>query len=382
MPTILVIDDDPLIRLTLTKALSSKDCSVEVASGGTEGLEKARDLLPDLIVCDWLMPDLDGMSVCKQIKADSELAATFFVLLSAKGEVADRIRGLDAGADDFLAKPVDLSEMKAKIRAGLRLRQLSRDLQEQKQLLEAELSEAADYVRSLLPPPLVGTVSIDSRFIPSRELGGDCFDYYWLDPDYLVFYLLDVSGHGLGSALPSISVQNVLRSQSLPDVNFYQPTAVLKALNETFQMNDQNEKYFTMWYGVYNCSRRMLTYASAGHPPSILVSPDEGGDRYRAKRLRTPNLPVGMMPDITYETGRCLVPKNSHIYVFSDGVYESFDPTLSGEQDMSWGLDEFIELLVSHAEQLDLDTLLEEIQVARGTTLFPDDLSLLRVMFP
>lgn len=380
MPTILVIDDDPLIRLTLKKALSSPDCDVEVASGGIEGLEKAHALLPDLIVCDWIMPDLDGMSVCKQVKADSELATTFFVLLSAKGEVADRIRGLDAGADDFLAKPVDLSEMKAKIRAGLRIRQLSRDLQEQKHLLEVELAEAADYVRSLLPPPLVGTVSIDSRFIPSRELGGDCFDYYWLDPDYLVFYLLDVSGHGLGSALPSISVQNVLRSQSLPDVNFYQPAAVLKALNETFQMNDQNEKYFTMWYGVYNCSRRLLTYASAGHPPAILVSPD--GGRYRAKRLRTPNLPVGMMPDITYDIGRCTIPPKSHIYVFSDGVYESFDPTQPLAPEISWGLDEFIEMLTSHADNLDLDQLLKEIQVARGTALFPDDLSLLRVMFP
>lgn len=380
MPTILVIDDDPLIRLTLKKALSSPDCDVEVASGGIEGLEKAHALLPDLIVCDWIMPDLDGMSVCKQVKADSELATTFFVLLSAKGEVADRIRGLDAGADDFLAKPVDLSEMKAKIRAGLRIRQLSRDLQEQKHLLEVELAEAADYVRSLLPPPLVGTVSIDSRFIPSRELGGDCFDYYWLDPDYLVFYLLDVSGHGLGSALPSISVQNVLRSQSLPDVNFYQPAAVLKALNETFQMNDQNEKYFTMWYGVYNCSRRLLTYASAGHPPAILVSPD--GGRYRAKRLRTPNLPVGMMPDITYDIGRCTIPPKSQIYVFSDGVYESFDPTQPLAPEISWGLDEFIEMLTSHADNLDLDQLLKEIQVARGTALFPDDLSLLRVMFP
>ncbi len=379
MPTILVIDDDPLIRMTLTKALSGPDCDVEVASGGIEGLEKAHSLVPDLIVCDWIMPDLDGMSVCKQVKADSELATTFFVLLSAKGAVADRIRGLDAGADDFLAKPVDLSEIKAKVRAGLRIRQLSRDLQEQKQILELELAEAADYVRSLLPPPLVGTVSIDSRFIPSRELGGDCFDYYWLDPDYLVFYLLDVSGHGLGSALPSISVQNVLRSQSLPDVNFYQPAAVLKALNETFQMNDQNEKYFTMWYGIYNCSRRLLTYASAGHPPAILISPD--GDRYQAKPLRTPNLPVGMMPDVTYEIGRCVVPQKSQIYVFSDGVYESFDPAQPSAPEIPWGLDEFVEMLVDHADNLDLDQLLKEIQAARGTMLFPDDVSLLRIMF-
>lgn len=381
MAKILVIDDDPVVLLTLKKALRDQDCQVIVANGGNEGLEKAKEIQPDLIVCDWMMPDLDGLSVCTQVKSDPALTATFFVLLSAKGEVADRVRGLDTGADDFLSKPVDLSEMKAKIRAGLRIRQLSRDLQEQKALLEAELNEAAQYVRSLLPAPLVGTVSVDSRFLPSRELGGDCFDYYWLDPDYLAFYLLDVSGHGLGAALPSISVQNVLRSQSLPDVNFYQPSAVLKALNETFQMNDQNDKYFTIWYGVYNRSRRQLTYASAGHPPAVLVTKDAKGE-FEATRLRTPNLPVGMMSDVTYESDRHYITNESLLYIFSDGVYEAFDPNNPTDEDEEmWDLDGFIDLLVDQGSSKDLDLVLSAIQGIRKRTTFPDDLSILQVMF-
>ncbi len=380
MAKILVIDDDPVVLLTLKKALRDQDCQVIVASGGNEGLEKAKDLQPDLIVCDWIMPDRDGLSVCTEVKSDPELAATFFILLSAKGEVADRVRGLDNGADDFLSKPVDLSEMKAKIRAGLRIRQLSRDLQQQKALLEAELNEAAQYVRSLLPAPMVGTVSIDSRFIPSRELGGDCFDYYWLDPDYLAFYLLDVSGHGLGAALPSISVQNVLRSQSLPDVNFYQPDAVLKALNETFQMNDQNDKYFTIWYGVYNRSRRQLTYASAGHPPAVLITKASG--EFKVTRLRTPNLPVGMMADVTYESDRHYIDCESLLYIFSDGVYEAFDPHDPDSEDFDlWDLDKFIELLIQQGSSRDLDRVLKAIQHIRKRTTFPDDLSILQVMF-
>lgn len=380
MAKILVIDDDPVVLLTLKKALRDQDCQVIVASGGNEGLEKAKDIQPDLIVCDWIMPDRDGLSVCTQVKSDPALAATFFVLLSAKGEVSDRVRGLDNGADDFLSKPVDLSEMKAKIRAGLRIRQLSRDLQQQKALLEAELNEAAQYVRSLLPAPMVGRVSVDSRFIPSRELGGDCFDYYWLDPDYLAFYLLDVSGHGLGAALPSISVQNVLRSQSLPDVNFYQPDAVLKALNETFQMNDQNDKYFTIWYGVYNHSRRQLTYASAGHPPAVLITKVNG--EFEAIQLRTPNLPVGMMANVSYESDRHYIDHESLLYVFSDGVYEAYDPQNPESEEFDlWDLDKFIKLLIQQGSSKDLDQLLAKIQGTRNRTTFPDDLSILQVMF-
>lgn len=379
MQHILVIDDDPIICTSLKKLLQSEDCEVIVAPDGQSGLEAAQNLRPGLIICDWLMPNLDGLEVCRRVKEDPALATTFFILLSAKGQVADRVMGLDTGADDFLTKPVDFSELTARVRAGLRLHQLSKDLQQQKQLLEDELLEAAEYVKSLLPPPLTDPVKIDSRFIPSRQLGGDCFDYYWLDPDYLLIYLLDVSGHGLGAALPSISVQNVLRSQSLPDVNFYQPSSVLKALNETFQMNDQNDKYFTIWYGVYNHTKRQLMYASAGHPPGILVT--QPGNPDSAEHLRTPNLPVGMMADAQFSSNRHKIPPGSCLYIFSDGAYEAFDYSTQQLDNDVWGLDEFAQLLATYQRSADLDAVLDQVETYRGKSTFPDDLSILRLYF-
>lgn len=379
MQHILVIDDDPIICTSLKKLLQSEDCEVIVAPDGQSGLEAAQNLRPGLIICDWLMPHLDGLEVCRKVKEDPSLATTFFILLSAKGQVADRVMGLDTGADDFLTKPVDFSELTARVRAGLRLHQLSKDLQQQKQLLEDELLEAAEYVKSLLPPPLADPVKIDSRFIPSRQLGGDCFDYYWLDPDYLLIYLLDVSGHGLGAALPSISVQNVLRSQSLPDVNFYQPSSVLKALNETFQMNDQNDKYFTIWYGVYNHTKRQLMYSSAGHPPGILVT--QPGNPDSTEQLRTPNLPVGMMTDAQFSSNRHKIPPGSCLYIFSDGAYEAFDYSTQQLDNDVWGLDEFAQLLATYQRSADLDTVLDQVETYRGKSTFPDDLSILRLYF-
>ncbi len=199
MLKILVIDDDPTIRLILKKTLQNQGYDVTVASNGKEGIAQAHQLHPALIICDWMMSHLSGLEVCRLLKADPQFSTTFFILLTARGEVEDRISGLDAGADEFLSKPLEMNELKARVRAGLRLHQLNQDLQTQKQalevlnqdlqtqkqIMEAELTEAAEYVRSLLPPPLFGTVTTEMLFVPSAQLGGDSFDYYWLDDDNL-----------------------------------------------------------------------------------------------------------------------------------------------------------------------------------------------------
>lgn len=370
MPHILVIDDDPIARLVLERALDGQGYEVTIADSGEAGIEQAKRLQPALILCDWMMPGMSGLDVCRQVKADPSLTTTFFILLTARGSVEDRIEGLDTGADDFLARPIEISELQARVRAGLRLHQLSQDLHIQKQILEAEFAEAAVYVRSLLPKPRHDRVSIDTRFIPSRRLGGDCFDCFWLDPDYLAFYLLDVSGHGLGAALLSVTVLNLLRSQGLPDVNFYQPHDVLRSLNEMFPMHCQNDKYFTIWYGVYNHAQRQLTYASAGHPPAILVSDPLSQS---VQRLRTPALPIGMMADAQFSSDRALIPPDSDLYVFSDGVYET-----STER---WGLDDFVELLTQQHAKADLDDLLQQIQTCNAMQPFADDLALMRLTF-
>ncbi len=385
---ILVIDDDPTMRAILKRALQNQSYDVTVASDGEAGIAQAQQIQPALIVCDWMMEDLNGLDVCRLIKANPKLATTFFILLTARQEVEDRVMGLDAGADDFLAKPIDINELKARVRAGLRLYQLNQDLQaqkqaletlnqdlqHQKQLLETELAEASSYVRSLLPTPLIGSVTTESLFIPSAQLGGDCFDYYWLDNDHLVFYLLDVSGHGVGSALVSVSVLNILRSQSLPNTNFYQPSAVLKSLNDTFQMSDRDDKYFTIWYGVYNRAQRQLYYASAGHPPAILLA---GTTNLQVKHLDSSGLPIGFLPDAMFEQDVISLPKSSTIYIFSDGAYEIPQP-----DGRIWGKEAFIQLLVtSHQQNTSLNHLLSQLQVLNHTHNFADDLSIIKIQF-
>lgn len=375
---ILIIEDDPTAQVFLGRILKEQGYEVVIANDGEEGVRYAESFRPALIICDWVMPRMDGLEVCSKLKADPELSMIFLILLTARGSVEDRILGLDSGADDFLAKPVDPDELRARVRAGLRLNRVYQALQEQKQMLEAELVEAAGYVRSLLPAPLDGTVNIDSRFIPSRQLGGDCFDYYWLDPDYLAIYLLDVSGHGLGAALPSISVLNLLRSQSMDGVNFYQPNHVLRALNEAFQMDDQNDKYFTIWYGVYNQAKRQLVYSSAGHPPALLISNADSDDT-EVKQLKTISLPIGMMPDTRFSNQRCNIDLASTLYVFSDGIYEIIQP----DGDI-WGLDGFIALLSDHRRTIadqGLNYVLNHVKTLSPNESLDDDLSLLRINF-
>jgi len=382
---ILIIEDDPSVQRVLNRTLRKEGYEVVVASNGSEGLRLAEEISPALVICDWMMPGISGLEVCRQLKANVQLSTTFFIMLTARKSLDDRVAGLDAGADDFISKPFEFDELKARVRAGLRvhhlmegLRQLTHDLKEQKLILEAEFAEAAEYVTSMLPEPIDEPIKVQSRFLPSKQLGGDCFDYYWLDPDFLVVYLLDVSGHGLGSALLSVSVQNVLRNQALPGVNFYQPNIVLEVLNENFEMSRNSDRYFTMWYGVYNRENRQLVYASAGHPPAILLSKGEGGG-VTINHLKSPGVAVGMFPEARYQVGRCRIPPASRLYIFSDGVYE-----LEDIDQTEWDLNALAALLARNYrpdEPGNLDQMIEQIRQASDQPAFADDFSLIELWF-
>ncbi|MDZ8187426.1 MAG: SpoIIE family protein phosphatase [Nostoc sp. ChiSLP02] len=392
---ILVIDDDPTVRAVLKSTFKKQGYDITLASNGEEGITQAQLLRPALIICDWMMSEVDGLEVCRRIRSYPELATTFFILLTARGaargEEDDRVRGLDAGADDFISKPIEMNELKARVRAGLRLYQLNQDLQSkkqaletlnhdlqtQKQILEAELAEAADYVRSLLPSPLIGTVTTEHLFIPSAQLGGDCFGHNWIDDDCLAIYLLDVSGHGVGSALLSVSVLNVLRSQSLPNTNFCQPSEVLKGLNQAFQMKKHGDKYFTIWYGVYHRHKRQLTYANAGHPPALLVS-HNSTTNIQVQQLTSLDLPIGFLPEVEFEDAIVDVKENSMLYIFSDGAYEINQP-----DGTILGLDNFIYLLTKYSRKdiCNLNQILANIFSLNAQDNLDDDFSLVKVNF-
>lgn len=251
-------------------------------------------------------------------------------------------------------------------------------LAKEEQQLNAELTEAAAYVESLLPKPLEGKkVSARWQFLPSTRLGGDAFDYFWLDDDHLVIHLLDVCSHGVGAALLSVSVMNVLRTRSLPDTDFRKPDAVLRALNEAFAMEKHHNLYFTMWYGVYQPSTGTLTYASGGHPPALLL---KGLDRASARpeQLHTCGPVVGGMPEASYTAKQVQLDTYNSLYVFSDGAYEIARPDGS-----MMNVGELTEQLVDadRAGAAPVETTVQRLRSVIGGRAFEDDLSLLQVSF-
>ena len=395
---VLIIEDDRLIRKLLKELLQPQGFEVVEASTGEEGLAIVSTVRPVLILCDWNLPGIDAISICQALKANPDWADTYFVLLTddSSSEYSSDylseycVKALDQGANDFVSKPFKLNELSARLRAGLRVyqafqaqRQLTQALKLQQERLESEIAEAAEYVRSLLPAPMTEKVTVRSQFLPSRQLGGDCFDYLWLDSDFFAMYLLDVSGHGLGAALVSVSIQNILRAQILPEINFYQPGLVLTALNEAFASEkDTNwlsdspvDRHFTIWYGVYSVSKQQLMYASAGHPPAIVLS--GSSPNHQIQQLKTPGTPIGMFPDIKYKTQFFKVEPNSTLYLFSDGIYE-----VRQSNGKLWNLDGFIELISQchDSEHDNSETIIQRVHSLKGDRRdFEDDCSLLQI---
>ncbi len=185
-----------------------------------------------------------------------------------------------------------------------------------------EIRRARDYVQALLPPPIAqGPLRVDWAFAPSAELGGDAFGYHWLDSDRFAVFLIDVSGHGPGAALHSASITNVLRSGSLPGVNFGLPVEVVGALNETFPMDAYGGMCFSIWYGVYDCRSGHFDYCSAGHPPAYLIDWEGAG----VLSMQTRNLLVGALPGYRFRSESVSVPLGSRVVLFSDGAFEIRD---------------------------------------------------------
>lgn len=242
--------------------------------------------------------------------------------------------------------------------------------------LAEDLRKARGYVQSLLPAPLTGgPVQVDWCFAPSAVLGGDCFGYHWLDRERFAFYLVDVCGHGVGPAMHSVSIINLLRNQTLGGVDFGRPAGVLGRLNDALPMEQHGDMFFSIWYGVYRQSGRRLVYASGGHPPALLREPRGVGIR----DLHTPSLFLGMLPGSAYpEREECLEP-GSTLCVFSDGAFEI--RTRSGRE---WSLDEFRELLGDCRDLTNLSAagIHRQIVALAKDGELDDDFSLLILRFP
>ncbi len=291
--------------------------------------------------------------------------------------IADHLpRQLSTGQVRQLRQLATLAEHELRmmdvIRAQRELLETKDRLVRTQQRLADELAGAAAYVRSLLPPRLDGEISTRWQFVSSSHLGGDLFGYNWLDDDRLAIYLLDVCGHGVSAALLSISIFNNLRLQTLPGARFEDHVDVFRALNRSYPMERHGQKFFTIWYGVFDRRTRSIRYAAAGHPPAVLVGSRAGAPAI----LGGPNLPIGISPDMNFEGNEQAVAPDSRLYLYSDGVYEVARP--DGRLLM---LDGFLEVLSSCARPgvACTECVLATTRKLQDSAEFKDDFSLLEV---
>jgi sigma-B regulation protein RsbU (phosphoserine phosphatase) len=242
------------------------------------------------------------------------------------------------------------------------------------QRLQEELAAAANYVLSLIPPPLTHPVAIDWRFLPSEELGGDCLGYHFLGENKIAVYVLDICGHGVGAALLSVVLLDLLRSRSLPGVDFSDPAAVLTALNREFPVS-RHGMFLTIWYGVLDLDGRELTFSTAGHPPAVLI-----GREGETALLSTNGIATGCMASAAYENMVRPLRTADTLFIYSDGAYEL---RREGRKRITVSFGDLAMLFerATHGAN-PLDEILTELRRRGEGQGFVDDVSLLAIKLP
>ncbi len=385
---VLLIDDQAMICEAVRRMLAGEpDIEFHSCRDATKALDEAIRIKPTVILQDLVMPDIDGLTLVQTFRAEAATSEIPMIVLSTKEDPAVKAEAFALGANDYVVKLPDRLELLARIRyhskgyiARLQRNEAYQALQESQKRLADEVKQAERYVLSLLPGKLKkGEVRTDWRFVPSAELGGDSFGYHWLDDDHFAFYLLDVSGHGVGAALLSVSAMNALRSQALPNTDFRKPSQVLFALNNAFQMDQQNGLYFTIWYGVYHKPSRRIDYSGGGHPPGLLIG-GPSADQVALHVLDSKGPMIGAIEDMEYDSGSIQLQQYAKLYIFSDGAYE-----LEMADETMWPFSEFLAYMgqgpFDDPATSKMDALIAHDRRLMGRDDFADDLSIVELTF-
>lgn len=381
--TILLVDDEPVSRLGMAARLKRMGLRVLEAGNGKEGLEILRRERPDLTILDWVMPEMDGPTVCEQVRQDPDILSSQLILMTSHDQPEQIAEGLARGADDFLSKAASKQEVLARVQSGLRAASLVRsiestrdELRAKQGELEGELKSAAVYIQSLLP--VAGEITRDIRmswsYRPSQALGGDLFNVSHWDDQSVYFYILDASGHGVAPALRAASLSTFLRADNLRHyMNASDPARMMAEANRQFPLTGDGN-YFTLWIGSFDRCSRQLRYTTAGHG-GALIQRQNGTVEW----LTHTQLPLGFESDTMYELTTVQIADGDRVILMSDGIYEAPAPT--GEL---WGTTRLEIILMTHRSAPlgeALPALMAEAERWHGSPVFPDDAALLGLEF-
>jgi len=345
---ILIADDDSVARKVLQRTLTKQGYEVIAATDGAEAWEIIRSgEAPSMAILDWIMPGMDGPTLVKKIRESNLPNYMFTILLTAKSDKEDIVRGMESGADDYLTKPFNRDELTARLRAGLRIIELEKNLAYKNRMLaevnekisvqnrrmQRDLEAAAEIQKTLLPNeiPEADNIKFDWLYRPCDELAGDILNVFKIDERHFGLYILDVSGHGVGAALLSVTLSRILSPQdgsSLITVNDPQthqasivpPAVVAAGLNKRFAMDIESGQYFTLIYGILDIETLRFTYVSAGHPNPILIS-----RRPEPPALNHAGMPIGFSDDEVYKEQTIALQPGDRLYFYSDGITEAMN---------------------------------------------------------
>jgi sigma-B regulation protein RsbU (phosphoserine phosphatase) len=316
---VLLVDDAKANLDILVEGLKS-DHKLSLALNGEMALQIAARTPPDLVLLDIVMPGLDGYEVCRRMRRMPETAEVPIMFLSSLEEVRDKTRGFEAGGNDYLTKPFEMLEVKARVRSLLKAKAYSDAVKEQ---IASELRVAREIQMGMLPHDFTAVeaaygVRIAAVLEPAREVGGDLYGVCAAGPQRFLVFLGDVSGKGIPASMFMVRAVSLAR---LLAREIAEPERILARLNDELAADNPSCMFVTFLCAVYEPATRRLTLANGGHCRPLLL-PAKGPPRWIVEQLGTA---LGLEPGLRYERLALELLPGDAVVFYTDGVTEAFD---------------------------------------------------------
>ena len=316
----LLVDDAKANLDILVEGLKSEH-KLSLALNGEMALQIAARTPPDLVLLDIVMPGLDGYEVCRRLRQMPETAEVPIMFFSSLEEVQNKTRGFEAGANDYLTKPFEMLEVKARVRSLLKAKAYSDAVKEQ---IASELRVAREIQMGMLPHDFAAVeqayrVGFGAVLEPAREVGGDLYGVCAAAPERLVIFLGDVSGKGIPASMFMVRAVSLARLLSR---EIAEPERILARLNDELAAENPSGMFVTFLCGVFEPGSGRLVLANGGHCRPVLLPAGEA-PRWAVKGLGTA---LGFEPGLEFERTELTLREGDALIFYTDGVSEAFNP--------------------------------------------------------